>query len=98
MKKITLYTTSQCPYCKIAKDYLNANGYSFEEVNVENDEQAAQNIMKLSGQMGVPVIDIDGHVIVGWNKQLMDKVLEGDDWNPAIQPKGEESETCESCQ
>ncbi|MEK7655879.1 MAG: glutaredoxin family protein [Patescibacteria group bacterium] len=72
---IKLYTTKTCPYCKLAKDFLNEKGTSFTEIDVAEDPAAANEMVKLSGQMGVPVIDVDGKVIVGWNKAALEEAL-----------------------
>jgi glutaredoxin-like YruB-family protein len=72
---IKVYTTPTCPYCKLVKDYLKEKGISFTEIDVAADAEAAKDIVKLSGQMGVPVIDVDGQVIVGWNKSALEEVL-----------------------
>lgn len=72
---IKVYSTPSCPYCKLAKDYLNEKGLAFVEINVADDAEMAKEVVKLSGQMGVPVIDIDGQIIVGWNKSALEEVL-----------------------
>lgn len=72
---IKLYTTPTCPYCKLVKDYFKERNADYSEVDVANDSSAANEMVKLSGQMGVPVIDVDGRVIVGWNKNALDEVL-----------------------
>ncbi len=72
---VTIYSTPTCPYCKLAKNYLAEKGIGFEEINVAADPVAASEMVKKSGQMGVPVIDIDGAIIVGWNKEALDKEL-----------------------
>jgi glutaredoxin 3 len=72
---IKLYTTPTCPYCKLVKEYFKEKNISYSEVDVANNAAAANEMVKLSGQMGVPVIDIDGRIIVGWNKNALDEVL-----------------------
>jgi len=74
---VKVYSTPTCPYCKLTKDYLKEKGVSFEDIDVSADSQAAQEMVKLSGQMGVPVVDVDGHVIVGWNKTMLEEALSG---------------------
>lgn len=72
---IVMYTTTHCPFCKMAKDYFNRNNVKFTEKNVENDQKAAEEMIEKSGQMGVPVIDIDGKIIVGFDKNAIEKAL-----------------------
>ena len=75
MSNVTVYSTPTCPWCSKAKDFLKENKVPFEEVNVAADHKAAQDMIEKSGQMGVPVIDIDGTVIVGFDKNAMKKAL-----------------------
>lgn len=72
---VTIYSTPTCPYCKLAKDHLKSKEVDFEEVDVSADSSKAQEMVKLSGQMGVPVLVINGDVIVGWNKTAIDEAL-----------------------
>lgn len=72
---IKIYTTKTCPYCKLAKDYFQERGITFTEIDVAEDPSAANEMVKLSGQMGVPVIDADGQIIVGWNKAALEEAL-----------------------
>lgn len=74
-KKVIVYSTPTCPYCKQAKDFLKQNKIDFTEVDVAADEKKAQEMIEKSGQMGVPVIDIDGKIIVGFDKAEMKKAL-----------------------
>ncbi|MBP6855604.1 MAG: glutathione S-transferase N-terminal domain-containing protein [Candidatus Pacebacteria bacterium] len=72
---VTIYSTTMCPYCKLAKEYLTQRGISFKEHNVQNDDEALAKMVHISGQMGVPVIEIDGKVIVGFDKSAIDNTL-----------------------
>lgn len=72
---VKIYTTNHCPYCVMAKDFFKKQGVSFTEINVEEDEAAAEEMIDKSGQMGVPVIDINGQIIVGFNKPAIEKAL-----------------------
>ena len=72
---VKMYTTPTCPYCKLAKDYLVEKKIEFQEINVAANAAAANEMVKLSGQMGVPVLDIDGQIIVGWNKGALEEAL-----------------------
>ncbi len=75
MAKIKIYTTSTCPYCEMAKEYLTKNKISYEQYDVAEDEKAREEMIQKSKQMGVPVIDIDGKIIIGFNKPEIDKAL-----------------------
>ncbi|MSR85727.1 NrdH-redoxin [Candidatus Uhrbacteria bacterium] len=72
---VKIYSTPTCPYCKLVKDYFKEQEISFSDVDVANNASAANDMVKLSGQMGVPVIDIDGTIIVGWNKSALEEAL-----------------------
>ncbi len=72
---VTIYTTTHCPFCKMAKEYFNRNNVKYNEKNVEEDQTSADEMIKKSGQMGVPVIDIDGKIIVGFDKKAIEKAL-----------------------
>ncbi len=74
-KKVVVYTTPTCPYCKRAKDYLTQKGIDYVEYNVALDRDKAQEMIQKSGQMGVPVIVIGDEVVVGFNQVLLDKLL-----------------------
>ncbi len=75
MTKITVYSTSSCPYCTMAKDFLKENKIEFEGINVQENQEAAQEMVKKSGQYGVPVIDIDGEIIIGFDKNRIKELL-----------------------
>ena len=72
---IKIYSTPSCPYCKLAKDFMKEKKIDFKEIDVASDPSAANEMVKISGQMGVPVIDIDGQIIVGWNKDAIEESL-----------------------
>lgn len=72
---ITVYSTTTCPYCVMAKDYLKENGVKYEDVNVGEDQEKAREMVEKSGQMGVPVIDIEGVIIVGFDRARIDSTL-----------------------
>lgn len=72
---ITIYSTPSCPYCKLVKDFLKEKGHSFTDIDVSSDTAAANEMVKMSGQMGVPVIKIDDEIIVGWNKSALEDLL-----------------------
>ena len=72
---VTLYSTPSCVYCRMAKDYFRQNGIAFTEYNVASDRAKADEMVRKSGQMGVPVIDVNGSVIIGFNKPEIDRAL-----------------------
>lgn len=74
MKKVTIYTSNTCPHCKAAKNYLKENNIDFEEKNVDEDRSAIDYLVE-KGHRGVPVINIDGEDIVGFNKEAVDEKL-----------------------
>lgn len=73
--KVTVYSTPSCPFCHKLKDYLKEKNIEFEDVDVSTDEAKTKEMVKKSGQMGVPVADIDGKIIVGFDKAKIDKAL-----------------------
>lgn len=75
MNKIIVYSADSCPYCAMAKEYLKQNNIEFEDVNVSNDQERAIEMIRKSGQQGVPVLDINGKIIIGFNKPEIDKSL-----------------------
>ena len=74
-KKVKVYSTSTCPFCTRAKQFLKESAVSFEEIDVSVNHEAAQEMIKRSGQMGVPVIDIEGEFIVGFDREKIKKAL-----------------------
>lgn len=74
-KKAIIYSTPTCPYCEMAKEYFKRNNVEYEEHNVNENEEAAKEMIAKSHQLGVPVIDIGGVIIVGFNRPEIDKAL-----------------------
>lgn len=74
-KSVKVYSTPTCPYCRIAKNFLKEKNIPFEELDVSRDKNALIEMKEKSGQMGVPVIDIDGKIIVGFNREAISKEL-----------------------
>ena len=74
-KKVVVYSTPTCPYCKRAKDYLSRKGIHYIVINVAQDREKAKEMIDKSGQMGVPVITIDDEIVVGFDQSLLDKLL-----------------------
>ena len=73
--KVKVYSTPACPYCHMAKDFLKQNNIDFEDIDVSRDQKAAQEMIEKSGQMGVPVIDVDGKIIIGYNVTALKEAL-----------------------
>ena len=73
--KVTIYTTPTCGYCHQAKQFLSQRGVRFVEKNVTADRQAAMEMVRISGQQGVPVIAIDGQVVVGFDQPRLMQLL-----------------------
>jgi len=72
---VKVYSTTMCPYCVMAKDFLKKNKVKFEDINLEKNEEAVQEMVEKSGQTGVPVLDIDGTIIIGFDVEKIKKVL-----------------------
>jgi len=72
---VTLYSTPSCAYCRMAKDYFRTKGVAFTEYNVASDQRKADEMVRKSGQMGVPVIDVNGSIIIGFNKVEIERAL-----------------------
>ena len=73
--KVELYTTEVCPWCHKAKEFFDENKIKYKEKNVQKHPELAAELLEKSGQMGVPVITIDGKVIIGFNKDRLKKTL-----------------------
>ena len=73
--KVKVYSTLSCPWCHKAKEFLKEKGIKFEDINVGANQEAANEMVEKSGQMGVPVIDVDGKIIVGFDKEELEKTL-----------------------
>jgi glutaredoxin-like YruB-family protein len=74
-KKVRIYSTPTCPYCIRAKQFLADNNIEFENLDVSVDQQAVGEMIEKTGQMGVPVLDIDGELIVGFDRERISKAL-----------------------
>jgi len=75
MQKVTIYTTPTCVYCKMTKAFFKENNVQYEEKDVSTNHVAADEMIKKSNQMGVPVIDIDGQILVGFDKEGLSRLL-----------------------
>ena len=74
--RVRVYSTPTCPYCKMAKTFLDGKGVAYDDLDVSADARARDEMMKRSGQMGVPVIEIDGEMIIGFDKERIAAMLE----------------------
>jgi len=72
---IKVYSTPMCPYCYTLKEFLKENGFEFEDIDVSKDKKSLDEMVEKSGQMGVPVIEIDGEIIMGFDKEKICKKL-----------------------
>jgi glutaredoxin-like YruB-family protein len=72
---VKVYSTQTCPYCTLAKRYLEERGVSYTDVDVSRDFEAAREMVRHTGQMGVPVLEIDGEYIVGFDRPNIDRAL-----------------------
>lgn len=72
---VSVFSTASCPWCHKTKEWLTAHKIPFKDVRVDEDAQAAEEMVKKSGQRGVPVIDIDGQIIIGFNEPALKKAL-----------------------
>jgi len=73
--RVIIFTTPSCPFCNAAKKYLRERGIKFKEVDVSRDAAAARDMVRRSGQQGVPVLDIGGKIVVGFDRPEIDKYL-----------------------
>lgn len=73
--RVIVFSTPTCPHCRTAKRYLKGKGVRFTDVDVSRDDRAARDMVRISGQQGVPVITIDGRPIVGFDRQKIDQLL-----------------------
>ena len=72
---VRIYTTPSCVYCTKAKQYFRENRIPFTEYNVAQDLKKAEEMVKKSGQMGVPVVDVNGRIIIGFNQPEIERAL-----------------------
>ena len=74
-KKVTIYSTPTCPYCVYAKNFFKERGVAFEDVDVSRDHARAMEMVEKSKQMGVPVIDIGGEIVIGFQPAVFEKLI-----------------------
>jgi len=75
LKKVKIYSTPTCPWCMRTKQFLKENNIDFVDYDVSSDQQALEEMVRISGQMGVPVVDIEGEIIVGFDKERIKEAL-----------------------
>ncbi len=75
MPKIKVYSTPACPYCHLLEDYLRNHDFTFESADVSRDKKALEELQQKTDSLSVPVIDIDGEIIVGFDKPKIDEIL-----------------------
>ena len=74
---VIIYSTPTCPYCEMAKEFFKKNQVEYTDCNVAINEKAREEMIRKSHQMGVPVIDVDGEIIVGFNRPEIERALKG---------------------
>lgn len=74
-RNVLVYSTSTCPFCIRVKQFLTENNISFKNIDVSGNHEAAEEMIQKSGQMGVPILDIDGKIIVGFDKESIKQAL-----------------------
>ena len=72
---VKVYSTPTCPFCTMAKNYLKQNDVTYEDVDVSKDREQAMYMIRKSGQRGVPVIDYNGEIIVGFDKKRLTELI-----------------------
>lgn len=72
---VKIYTAPNCPYCRKVKTYLDMNSINYEDINVVQNKEEREEMIKLSGQQSVPVVNINGKIILGFNKFAIDSAL-----------------------
>ena len=75
MATVKMYTTPTCVYCKMTKDFFAKHSVKYEEYNVAEDEKARDEMIAKSHQLGVPVIDVDGEIFIGFDQRGLSKAL-----------------------
>jgi len=73
--KVKIYTTPMCPWCKKTKEFFKDNNIEYEEINIAGNHEAAHEMIEKSGQMAVPVIEVSGEIIVGYDVKKLKKAL-----------------------
>ena len=72
---VKVYSTITCPYCVTLKEFFKEHNIEFEDIDVSQDEKAREEMVEKSGQMGVPVVDINGEIVIGFDKEKISQLL-----------------------
>jgi len=75
MTKVRVFSTSLCPYCVTLKEFLKEHNIGFENIDVSKDKNALEEMVRKSGQMGVPVLEIDEEIVVGFDREKITQLL-----------------------
>jgi len=73
---VKVFTTPVCPYCYTLKEFLKEKGVAFEDIDVSKDEKGREYLIQKSGQMGVPIVEIDGQIVIGFDREKIVKLLD----------------------
>ncbi|PJE77169.1 NrdH-redoxin [Candidatus Uhrbacteria bacterium CG10_big_fil_rev_8_21_14_0_10_48_16] len=73
---VIVYSTPTCPFCKKVKSYLQEHQIEFTDIDVMGDQEQAAEMIKKSGQMGVPVIDVDGEIVIGFDEKKLKELIQ----------------------
>ena len=76
MKDVTVYTTPTCSFCHMTKSFLKQNDVDFKEIDLTKDQEAMKEVVEATGQMGVPVTQIDDEYVIGFDKHTLSRLLE----------------------
>jgi glutaredoxin-like YruB-family protein len=74
-KEAKIYTTPTCAYCQMAKEWFKENNIEYEELDVSQDEEKRKNLIEKTGQMAVPVIEVGGQIVIGFDKTKLSELL-----------------------
>ena len=72
---VKVFSTVSCPYCVTLKEFLKQNNVAFEDIDVSQDEIAREEMIEKSGQLGVPVVEINGQIVIGFDKEKISRLL-----------------------
>ncbi len=72
---VKIYSTPACPYCSTLKTFLTEEGISFEDIDVSKDKQALEEMIQKTGRAEVPIVDIDGEIVIGFDKERISQIL-----------------------
>jgi glutaredoxin-like YruB-family protein len=75
MAKIKVYSTTMCPYCVIAKEYLKEKGFEYEDLDVSSNQKALEELQSKTSALSVPVIDINGEIVIGFDRKRINSLL-----------------------